>query len=281
MTRRRAAAAVLIALLVALASGGCTHAEAPPQRHVHLGDSYASGMGLSPVVPDSPFLCMRGQDNYGQLVARHYRWDLTDVSCAGARTENLTQEQYFGVAPQLDALDDQVTTVTLTLGGNDADVFALATGQCRRLGPTDPAGAPCAAALRTDLFDRIDQQTRPALVRGMQQIAERAPRAQIAVTGYPWILPATKGCFDQVSIAAGDVPFLRSLQRRLNSAVRAAAGSVGALYVDLARVSSGHDVCAGRGQRWIGPVGAGPGALHPNARGQQAMADAVQAVIDR
>ncbi|GAC56850.1 putative esterase [Gordonia hirsuta DSM 44140 = NBRC 16056] len=281
MTRRRAAAAALIALLLALVNSGCTHTQAPPHRHVHLGDSYASGMGLSPVVPDSPFLCMRGQDNYGQLVARHYRWDLTDVSCAGARTGNLTDEQYFGVAPQLDALDDQVAVVTLTLGGNDADVFALATGECRRLGPTDPDGAPCAAALRSELFDRIDHQTRPALVRGLAQIAERAPRARIVITGYPWILPATTGCFDQVSIAAGDVPFLRGLQRRLNGAVRAAAGSAGARYVDLAQVSAGHDVCAGSQQRWIEPTGAGPGALHPNARGQRAMADAVQAVIDR
>lgn len=251
-----------------------------PHRHVHLGDSYASGMGLQPPVPDSPFLCMRTEGNYGQLVARRNGWELTDVSCAGARTRNLTVEQYFGVAPQLDVVDDDVATVTMTLGGNDADVFALATGECLRLGRTDPDGAPCATALRTRLFDAVESQVQPELVAGLRSVVERAPRATVVVTGYPWLLPATGGCFDEVPVATGDVPFLRAVQQRLNNAVAAAATAAGAGYVDLAKVSAGHDMCAGETQRWISPPGNGPASLHPTALGQQGIAGAVHAALE-
>ncbi|MFZ2511431.1 MAG: SGNH/GDSL hydrolase family protein [Gordonia sp. (in: high G+C Gram-positive bacteria)] len=289
MTQRRPNAAATVGLvaaaIVALVFGllSCARRDEPPapHRHVHLGDSYASGMGLQPSVPDAPFLCMRAEGNYGQLVARRNGWELTDVSCAGAQTANLTVEQYFGVPPQLDVLDDDVATVTMTLGGNDADVFALATGECRRLGGADPDGAPCAAALRTQLFDAVDHRVRPNLVAGLRAVVAQAPRAQVVVTGYPWLLPATGGCFDEVSVATGDVPFLRALQRRLNDAVRMAATAAGVTYVDLEAVSAGRDVCAGEQQRWISPAGRGPGSLHPTARGQQGIADAVQAALDR
>lgn len=272
--------ATVVVLAFGLLACGSDDAANMPQRHVHLGDSYASGMGLQPSVPESPFLCMRAEDNYGQLVARRNGWELTDVSCAGARTENLTGEQYLGVPPQLDALGDDVATVTMTLGGNDADVFALATGECLRLGRANPDGAPCAAALREPLFDAVDHRVRPDLVAGLRAVVERAPRAKVVVTGYPWLLPATGGCFAEVSVAAGDVPFVRALQRRLNGAVRAAATAAGATYVDVATVSAGHDVCAGQEQRWISPAGAGPASLHPTALGQRGMAEAVHAALE-
>lgn len=272
---------IAIALVTLVACGTDAPGPTPPQRHVHLGDSYAAGMGLEPAVPDAPFLCMRAEDNYGQQVARRNGWTLTDVSCAGARTQNLTEAQYFGVEPQLDVLDDDVAVVTMTLGGNDADVFALATGQCLRLGRADPDGSPCSDALREQLFEAIDHEVRPDLLAGLRAVAQRAPRATVVVTGYPWILPPTGGCFDEVTIAADDVPFLRGLQRRLNSAVRAAAVATGADYVDLAKVSEGHDVCAGPQERWIAPAGNGPASLHPTAAGQRGIADAVQAVLNR
>lgn len=248
--------------------------------HVHLGDSFAAGTGVTPLAADSPLACQRSSRNFGQLLAERFEWTVRDVSCAGATTSNLTEGQYEGVGPQLDALSPTTETVTVTLGGNDDDVFSTAVGECTRLGRADPRGAPCRAALRTRMVRAIDRVTRPALERGLREIADRAPKARVFVVGYPWLLPASGGCYEQIPIAAGDLPFLHDLQQRLNAAARTAARESGAIYVDMSRLSVGHDACAGPG-RWIEPVGHGVASMHPNARGQQAMADAVGVAYSR
>ena len=101
-----------------------------------------------------------------------------------------------------------------------------------------------------------------------------APHARIAILGYPWILPATGGCFDKMPIAEGDVPYLRGIQATLNDAVRRAAAATGAIYVDMNTVSEGHDACQPLGVRWIEPLlqGTNPGVVHPNALGELQMA---------
>jgi hypothetical protein len=75
-------------------------------------------------------------------------------------------------------------------------------------------------------------------------------------------------------VAEGDVPYLRGVQATLNDAVRRAAAATGARYVDLDRVSTGHDACRPLGVRWIEPVLQGTNAVvvHPNALGEQRMA---------
>ncbi|MEZ5210343.1 SGNH/GDSL hydrolase family protein [Gordonia sp. (in: high G+C Gram-positive bacteria)] len=245
--------------------------------HAHLGDSYAAGTGLKPLVPDSSLLCQRGTANFGELLARRRGWALTDVSCAGATTANLQEGQYEGVGPQLDALSPKTETVTLTLGGNDAKLFSTVVGECTRLGRTDPSGAPCRGSLGDTLTAAISTQVRPALTSGFREIAAHARRARVFVVGYPWLLSAS-GCFDVIPIAAGDVSYVRGVQRQLNDAVREAAKDAGVVYVDMSRRSAGHDACAGPA-RWITPVGNGVGSMHPNAAGQAAMADAVAAAM--
>lgn len=260
------------------ASSIATSSAREGERYVHLGDSYAAGVGVSPLVADSPLMCLRSQRNYGQLVATRRGWALTDVSCGGADTTNLTTAQYEGVGPQLDAVGSATRVVTMTLGGNDDEVFATAVGECTRLGRGEPDGDPCRTALSALLFRQVDTGTRPALEAGLRRLRERAPDAQVLITGYPWLLPKTGGCFAEISVAPGDVPFLRELQRRLNAAIAGAARATGATYVDLAKLSDGHDACAGA-ERWVEPMGSGPGSMHPNAAGQRALADAVDAAL--
>ncbi|MFT3716834.1 MAG: SGNH/GDSL hydrolase family protein [Gordonia sp. (in: high G+C Gram-positive bacteria)] len=252
----------------------------PPHaaRHVHLGDSYASGAGVSPLIEDSPFTCLRSAKNYGEIVARDEGWTLTDVACAGATTDDLTAAQYEGVDPQLDVLSDATETVTMTLGGNDGYVFSTAVGECTRLGRSDPDGSPCAGVIAR-LTAQLNDDTRPALVDALRRIRKAAPHAKIYLAGYPRIVPATGGCHDLVPLGAGDVPLLSGLTDDLNTVLRTAARTVGGItYVDTAGPSEGHDVCAGA-ERWIEPIKAGPGSMHPNARGQQAIADAVVAAM--
>ncbi|GAA3951244.1 SGNH/GDSL hydrolase family protein [Gordonia caeni] len=297
MTSRRTAVLVtVVAVLVLIAAGliarhlevpGSTTApEASPSAspapaggtaQVHLGDSFAAGTGLQPLVEGSPYPCLRAQGNFGQLLAERFGRDLTDVSCAGATTDDLRGSQYDGTAPQLDALSPRAELVTLMLGGNDGDVYATAVGECTRLGRTDPSGDPCRRAVGDTLLKRLDAQTRPALEEGLREVVRRAPNARVLIAGYPAILPAAGGCFGQVPIAAGDIAFMNRLQQRLNDVVETAATAAGAAYVDLTEVSAGHDACAAPSQRWVEPVTGGPASLHPNARGQRGIAAAVAA----
>ena len=82
-------------------------------------------------------------------------------------------------------------------------------------------------------------------------------------------------------VATGDVPYLRHEQATLNDAVRRAAAATGATYVDLNGVSNGHDACQPIGTRWVEPVLAGtnPVIVHPNALGEQKMAEQVRTVL--
>jgi hypothetical protein len=82
-------------------------------------------------------------------------------------------------------------------------------------------------------------------------------------------------------VARGDVPYLRSLQTTLNDAVKRAAAATGATYVDLNKVSEGHDACQPIGVRWVEPVlqGTNPVIVHPNALGEAAMAAQAMTVL--
>jgi hypothetical protein len=66
--------------------------------------------------------------------------------------------------------------------------------------------------------------------------------------------------------------------------LRQVAQAAGDGYVDTYTPSEGHDACASPASRWIEPliVDAPAAPLHPNAAGEQGLADAiVQAVRPR
>ncbi|MFT4127734.1 MAG: SGNH/GDSL hydrolase family protein, partial [Gordonia sp. (in: high G+C Gram-positive bacteria)] len=241
-------------------------------------DSYAAGTGVDPLVAGSKYLCQQSARNLAHLIAQRRSLPLTDVSCAGAQTAHLSSEQYYGVGPQLDALGSATRLVTLMLGGNDARLFGGAVAQCSDAGRTDPTGSPCRTRYGDALAAPIRSDVEPALVDALRAVRARAPRARVFIIGYPWILPRTGGCYPAMQIAAGDVGYLRDLQAQLNAAIRRAAQTTGVTYVDMSRRSDGHDACAGP-DRWIEPqIGSTSRiTVHPNARGQQALADAVLA----
>jgi hypothetical protein len=170
----------------------------------------------------------------------------------------------------------------MTIGGNDSSVFLNSILSCGVAGlSTLGQGSPCEDRYGSSFEDTIRSTTYPALVQVLGAVRARAPHAKVAILGYPWILPATGGCFDKMPVARGDVPYLRSLQTTLNDAVRRAAAATGATYVDLNTVSEGHDACQPIGVRWVEPVlqGTNPVIVHPNALGEAAMAAQVQRVL--
>ncbi|MCM3516896.1 SGNH/GDSL hydrolase family protein [Nocardioides sp. P86] len=252
-------------------------------RYVALGDSYSAASGVLPPDPTAPPQCLRSTLNYPHLIAGRTGARLVDVTCGGAETGDYAEGQYPGVAPQLDALNRRTRLVTMTIGGNDSGVFIGSILSCGALGVLSLGqGSPCKDQFGSSYEDTIRDTTYPAIVKVLRQVARRAPRAEVAILGYPWILPRTGGCFDQMPVAEGDVPYLRSLQATLNDAVRRAAAATGSTYVNLNRVSEGHDACQEVGVRWIEPVlqGTNPVIVHPNALGEARMAARAMRVLD-
>ncbi|MFG3203550.1 SGNH/GDSL hydrolase family protein [Streptomyces sp. NPDC048192] len=286
--RGRRASAVLGAVL-----GGCVlvtaatapaSAQAPGNGHgtdyVALGDSYTSGPGIPQQVDAN---CARSDHNYPSLVAaRRQVSGFDDVSCAGATTAEMWQAQGTN-APQLDAVRRDTDLVTLQIGGNDVG-FGPIIGTCARLAAQDPTGDPCERSYNAAGYDQLELaivQTAPKVARVLRAVHARAPHARVIVVGYPDLLPDDgSGCFPQVPFAQKDFPYLRDTEKRLNLMLRLVAGVNRAEYVDTYTPTAGHDMCKAPADRWIEPLQpAAPAApAHPNAKGEDAMA---QAVLER
>jgi hypothetical protein len=281
---RRALASFLAAaatMTTVVAASGPSQAAKGPLRYVALGDSYSAASGVLPPDPSSP-LCARSTANYPHVIAAKTGASLTDVTCGAAETKDFFESQYPGVAPQLDAVRRRTQLVTMTIGGNDNNVFIGAIVKCGAAGlSTLGQGSPCQDQYGNSFRHDIRHSTYPALVKALHGARLRAPHARVAILGYPWILPKTEGCFDKMPIAKGDVPYLRRVQTTLNNAVRRAAAKTGARYVSMSRVSEGHDACQAAGTRWIEPVlqGTNPVVVHPNALGERHLAKRTMKVL--
>ncbi|GED99669.1 lipase 2 [Gordonia spumicola] len=287
-----AAAVVVVVCLVAIVGGALwmtpdrpTAAPTTPVaravRYVNLGDSFAAGTGTMPLQPDSQFTCQRSSLDAATVLAarRHYR--LTDVACAGATTTHLYESQYDGVGPQLDAVTADTDVVTLMIGGNDGSVYSSLMGDCAEYAADDPTGSPCRTHLGSDPITTVRDETGPAVERALRDIRSRAPRAEVLIVGYPWLVPAKRACRPAVRLADGDIAYVRRVEAGLNAAVAKAATAAGATFVDMAERSRGHDACARPGVRWIEPMVGGTSriVMHPNAAGQRAIADAIDAAL--
>ncbi|WP_326574397.1 SGNH/GDSL hydrolase family protein [Streptomyces sp. NBC_00481] len=273
---------------------GGGRAPAPPTGpYVALGDSYTAG----PRIPDqsgSPAGCERSGRNYPSLVAAELKIkasDFRDVSCTGATIADLSAPQSTddGTNPaQFDALSGATRLVTLGIGGNDIG-FASVIRRCvtsgvlyEVTGGRDGDGdAPCTELYTSGGRDEIRKKIEAAggrLARALDEARRRAPKARVHVVGYPAILPSDGGdCGRELGLAPGDLAFVRSKERELNTMLRRRAEAAGARYVDTYGASEGHDACSAEGTRWIEPlVPRSPAAsVHPNERGERGMADAV------
>jgi lysophospholipase L1-like esterase len=267
-----------IATLVvwALAIAGPQAQAAPTgSPYVAVGDSYSAASGVLPPDPTAPFNCLRSSQNYPHVIAARTGAHLTDVTCGAADTSDFADPQYQNVPPQLDALSEGTRLVTMTIGGNDSNVFINTVISCGSAGTLSLGqGSPCKDQYGSSFEDTIRNTTYPSLVNALSAVRAKAPRAKVAILGYPWIMPPAVGCFPVMPLAQGDVPYVRGIQATLNDAIKRAAAATGVTYVDFSAVSEGHDACQPIGVRWIEPVLAttNPVIVHPNALGEAEMA---------
>ena len=278
--------AALISVLTALlALGACNGDDGPARVHtyVSMGDSFTSGAGLPET---TSVICQRSRLAYPALVAKQLHARLTDASCGGAATPNVSAPQLpFGdsVPPQLDAVTRSTDLVTVGLGYNDQNWFAGLFSGCTAMMPGDPDGHPCqdAAPVGGSDPEATAHAIGERLVATLESIQKKAPDARVLLVGYPQLVPATGTC-PELPLAAGDYPYVRSMMELLDDELRAAAGSAGVTYVDVLDASAGHDICAGD-EAWVNGGTTVPGVAagyHPLERGQRAVADLILADID-
>jgi lysophospholipase L1-like esterase len=283
--RRAAVAALAAAALAAIPTAA--NAAAPTGGYVALGDSYTSG----PLIPSQVDLnCTRSDHNYPSLVsASIHSASFTDVSCGGATTADIlnpgTGELGIGVPAQLSAVSASTALVTVGIGGNDIG-FVSVIKACAQASLSNPFGSPCknqyTAGGVDQLQARIDS-TAPKVASVLQAVHQAAPSAKVVVVGYPDILPNSgSGCWPVVPFAWGDVPYLRNTEKSLNTMLAATAAANGASYVDTYTPTIGHDACQSGSNRWIEGLVPGTSAapFHPNALGEQAMANATIAFLN-
>ncbi|WP_051709396.1 SGNH/GDSL hydrolase family protein [Streptomyces sp. NRRL S-350] len=269
----------------------------PAGPYVALGDSYTAGIRIPPLTGE-PRGCSRSGANYPSLVAKELGLaaaQFHDASCSGARTGDLTapQDTGDGTNPaQLEALTPDTRLVTVGIGGNDAG-FTDVVVQCAKDNLVDAvksavkqtrAASPCrdhySAGDGTDEVQRKVDAVGDRLGRVLQDIKRRSPQARVYVIGYPTLFPADPAsCLPVLgtALAGPDLGFLGEKEQQLNGMLRKRAQAAGAVFVDTAGASAGHDMCAGEDERWIEPPfpSRGLAPIHPNARGQEAVAGVV------
>ncbi|MGB9279796.1 MAG: SGNH/GDSL hydrolase family protein [Pseudonocardiaceae bacterium] len=272
-------AAAAVVALFACPPTGAAQTIRTARHYVALGDSYASGPGI-PEQRADPTGCQRSTHNYPALLAQTLRIrDYTDVSCGGARTDNMTAAQPVRPGPnppQFDALRPDTDLVTITIGGNDIGIGGLWV-TCALLGPTDPSNNPCQRQATADGTDRYAQHitaAAPKIARVLDGIRQRSPHATVLLVGYLRILPRAAGCYPAFPIARGDVPYVDGVEQQLTAMLAEQASKHGAVFVDSYASSLGHDACQRPGVRWVeGTAATSAAPDHPNATGMRAVAD--------
>jgi lysophospholipase L1-like esterase len=275
--RRRAARAVAAAvalLLAASCSGGSGDDDgAAPEEPVRqvvvaLGDSFSSGEGAPPY-DRRPEPCRRSPGAWPRLLAERREVASVDLrACAGARTEHLIGPwARRELAPQIPTEPDtSVTLVTLTVGGNDIG-FGEVVASCVVL--------TCFPAPGTDELEGRLEHLRQVLVQRVHpRLAAAYPNARIVHIGYPHLAPPPGVDPSCIWMSGADQRIARGIVDALNGAVEDAAQQAGtARYLDVVDAFAGHELCTD--VSWVNAVGFGPGAAHPTAAGQRALAAAV------
>jgi hypothetical protein len=281
-SRLTGAVAGLAAAAMATFGLAATAGASTSSTYVALGDSYTSGPLILPISSTAPLDCLQSAINYPHLVATAERLSLSDQSCSGATTGNMTTAQYSDQPPQFDALGTATKVVTIGIGGNDNGMFLDALLTCVGLDAFDPfnIGSPCKSVEGNTYANDISSDA-STLGAAFAQIHTLAPNAKVLVVGYPDILPQSGNCYGNITLTTGDTAYLNGIEETLNATLQKEATANGATFVNTFTPSIGHDVCQPESNRWVEPpipsTDAAP--AHPNSKGEAADARDVEAAF--
>jgi lysophospholipase L1-like esterase len=283
--------------LVALAAGGAQAAApsprpAPGSSYVALGSSYAAGGGITGTPTTGiEAVCGRSTANYPHLVASALDLDLTDASCGGATTGDLTTAQTvrnqtgtYVVAPQIDAVTPDTDLVTLTIGGNDVRYVSSLTAQaCLGDLAADPA-SPVSNGFRQyglctvpsdAVVDAALEEVEDSIIGGIRAVQAKAPDARIVVVDYLTVLPQNGKPCAVMPIPRAEQTELLGVARRLHQVTKLATQRTRVEFVAASTLSRGHDACSSDPWTTGYDFSRLLNVMHPNEAGHAAVADAV------
>jgi len=159
-------------------------------NYVAMGDSFSSGEGNTPFISGTDIsgtnTCHRSSAAYSEQLekAGTSNLNLTNfVACSGATTTNVQQGgQFSDEPPQVTFLNASTNVVTITIGGNDIGfsdfASACVTAEC------DPS-----TTIYQTTMGNISNVLPGSLKTTYEQILQDAPKAQIYVLDYPYVVP--------------------------------------------------------------------------------------------
>lgn len=258
------------------ATGAFTYG--PAFDYVALGDSFAAGDGVAPPFAADGAACHRASGAYPLL----YDPDAGFFACSGAQISDILADSIHGEPPQIDHVSSFTRLVTVSIGGNDAELFGALEKcvtfgfigtRCKNRFGIGPAIAASIRSLPARLASLL------ALLR-----ARAAPNARIALVGYPNPLPATEpgeckrleipNTRGIVKLPDVDIEWFHEQIDDVNAALKHAAEAHHGIYV---APFTGHDVCGEH--PWFNRLSRSFHALHPNGAGTAAMATEVRAAL--
>ncbi|GID32190.1 SGNH/GDSL hydrolase family protein [Paractinoplanes brasiliensis] len=240
-------AVAVAAVAVAALAPGAAQAAAPAGTYVALGDSYAAGVGAPPYTDPT---CLRGSGGYPVLLAAEKpRNELRYDACSGATTADL-------LSTQLGNVDRRTRVVTVTIGGNDLGFNGI--GTCMQ-------GTDADCAVVVDEAKKFTAQTLPGRLDAVfRAIRQRAPFAEVVVTGYARFFETTPECAEVPPASLAKRHGLNDAVDGLNAQIQRRAERNNVRFADVQKRFAGHGLC-GSAPWMSGPAALAP--FHPTAEG--------------
>jgi hypothetical protein len=295
----RSAAGLAAVLMLAIVPGAASGVTTPPApggpaySYTALGDSYASGEGLSPFAGGSDTSadkCHRSLRSYPFLIhAELALGRFHDYACSGATADRISTSTQYGPEGLPQAYHrplEHAQLVTVTVGGDDlgfsSDLeYCFLHTYCQR-------DASFAAGINQKLA------ALPAKLDAAYDAIRRNKRkhATIFVLGYPHIFPTIKS-HQQCQIIHGHLgkgyedseqDYFNAKAAELDDMVAAAAARAGFFFVSPLNAFIGHAPCDP--DPWVNGlsihIGQRPtfkASFHPNTKGQREYATLLEIAI--
>ena len=291
-------------------------AHGQPQRleqYLAMGDSYISGEGAFNYrsgTDTETNRCHQSLSSYPYLMA-HLFDSFADVACSGAVIDNVVgndkNHNDFQTKPS-DATPsraqekvaqsnhvpgvliqskfsrvDNPEVITLSIGGNDVHFSEIVKRCVVPLNNFSSASSNCYQTYedRLELITSINNQFNN-LVLTYNTLKSNAPDRRIYVVGYPQVVATDGDCGLNVRLSQSDRAFASQLIAYLDYVIEQATNKSGVFYVDTQHAFDGHKLCEpspavnGLTEGNDSWTRLGNESYHPNARGHQLLADAVQ-----